>query len=100
MSRSHLSEIGRATGIPAPPRRQTGASGRGYPRPMLERDDWTSLDGSWDFALDPEGEWRLPEEVQWDRRIEVPFSPETERSGVHDTSLFKACWYRRAFEVQ
>lgn len=98
MALEHLSQLGRVTAVPAPPR--TVATGRGYPRPMLERDDWTSLDGPWEFALDANAQWRLPEEVQWDRRIEVPFSPETERSGIHENGLFRSCWYRRAFEVR
>ena len=29
----------------------------------------------------------------------VPFSPETPRSGVHDTGFYKACWYRRIISV-
>ncbi|MBI2392079.1 MAG: glycoside hydrolase family 2 [Deltaproteobacteria bacterium] len=99
MARKHLTQFGRATGVPPPPPRAAGASGRGYPRPMLERDDWTSLDGAWDFAIDHDAALRLPDEVQWGRPIEVPFSPETARSGIGDTGLYRACWYRRAFEA-
>jgi beta-galactosidase/beta-glucuronidase len=29
----------------------------------------------------------------------VPFAPETPRSGIYDTSLFRACWYRRTIDV-
>jgi beta-galactosidase/beta-glucuronidase len=68
---------------------------RGYPRPLLERGRWISLDGTWDFALDPEARWHTPEQVTWNRKIEVPFSPETRASGVHDTGLYRACWYKR-----
>jgi len=35
------------------------------------------LDGTWEFALDAEGLWQEPEQVRWDARIRVPFSPET-----------------------
>lgn len=38
-----------------------------------------------------------PAEVRWDRHIEVPFSPETPASGIGDTRLFKAVWYRLKF---
>lgn len=72
--------------------------GRGYPRPQLRRPGWTSLDGGWEFALDPEARWRRPDEVRFDRRIVVPFAPETPRSGVGETGFFRACWYRRTFE--
>ena len=75
------------------------AFGRAYPRPQLQRDAWYSLNGDWEFALDPLGECRDPESVAWQTRIRVPFSPETPASGVHDTSFFRACWYRRRCEV-
>ena len=78
---------------------RAGDRQRGYPRPQLRRSDWLSLNGTWSFALDPEATWRAPDEVAWDRTIEVPFSPETARSGVEDNSLFRACWYRRAIEA-
>ncbi len=68
-----------------------------YPRPMLRRAEWTSLDGVWDFALDPEARWRHPDQVTWDRQITVPFSPETPASGIDDPGFFYACWYRRTF---
>ena len=57
-------------------------AGHGYPRPQLRRTSWNSLNGTWSFALDPNATWKTPEEVVRDRAIEVPFSPETEWSGV------------------
>ena len=30
----------------------SGRHGRGYPRPQIEREQWTSLNGEWDAALD------------------------------------------------
>jgi beta-galactosidase/beta-glucuronidase len=73
-------------------------AGRGYPRPQLRRAGWVSLDGTWEFAIDAEARWQRPGDVQFDRRIVVPFAPETERSGVRETGFFHACWYRRTFE--
>jgi beta-galactosidase/beta-glucuronidase len=70
---------------------------RGYPRPQLRRRGWTLLDGTWDFAIDREGRHRTPGEVRFDRRILVPFAPETPRSGVHETGFMHAVWYRRTF---
>jgi beta-galactosidase/beta-glucuronidase len=69
----------------------------GYPRPQLRRNEWFSLNGIWDFELDAEAELTMPKQVPWTRKIVVPFSPETERSGVRDTGLYRACWYRRGF---
>ncbi|WP_437924979.1 glycoside hydrolase family 2 TIM barrel-domain containing protein [Sorangium sp. So ce291] len=79
----------------------SSAGGRehGYPRPQLRRAGWTSLNGTWAFALDPEARWRRPGEVVWDRAIEVPFSPETERSGIGEMGFYRACFYRRTFEA-
>jgi beta-galactosidase/beta-glucuronidase len=68
--------------------------GRGYPRPQLRRDRWTSLNGTWDFALDPESSWDTPADVRWSDSILVPFSPETTASGIGDTGMFRSCWYR------
>ncbi|MDB5292667.1 MAG: Beta-galactosidase [Phycisphaerales bacterium] len=72
---------------------------RGYPRPQLQRAQWTSLNGQWEFAIDPEDRVQRPDEVPWNATINVPFSPETPLSGVADTGLYKACWYRRTFDA-
>jgi hypothetical protein len=78
-----------------PSRRPAVTDPHAYPRPQLERADWTCLNGVWDFAFDRDAVWRRPEHVHWDRTITVPFAPETEASGVHDTTFSRACWYRR-----
>jgi hypothetical protein len=75
------------------------AVGHGYPRPQLRRKTWLSLNGLWEFALDPAGRWALPGDVAWRGTITVPYSPETKASGVHETGFFKACWYRHRFDV-
>jgi len=69
-----------------------------YPRPQLERDNWISLNGPWDFAIDAEALWKDPEAVTWNDVIVVPFSPETSASGIENTGFFRSVWYRRAFE--
>jgi beta-galactosidase/beta-glucuronidase len=74
-------------------------SARGYPRPLLRREQWYSLNGEWEFALDPSGTWRVPAQVEWRDRIRVPFSPETLASGIADTGFYRRCWYRRRVEV-
>ena len=70
----------------------------GYPRPQLQRDHWLCLNGAaWDFAIDADSAWRLPDQPTWDRKINVPFSPETKLSGIEETGLYKSVWYRRSF---
>ncbi len=62
----------------------------------MERAGLVLLDGAWQFALDPNAAWTLPEQVKWKRRIVVPFAPETPASGIANTSFYLACWYRRS----
>src|SRR4051794_37794026 len=88
MARRHIAELGLSRVAPR-------ARADGYPRPLLQRDEWSSLDGGWEFAIDPEGTLCSPDQLHFDARIEVPFSPETRRSGIGDSSLYRACWYRR-----
>jgi beta-galactosidase/beta-glucuronidase len=76
-----------------------GVVHHGYPRPQLRRRTWMPLNGPWEFALDHAGRCARPQDVSWDRTIVVPFSPETARSGIHDTGFYKACWYRRRLDV-
>ena len=67
----------------------------GYPRPQLQRKQWQSLNGPWDFAIDVDGVWAHPNDVMWSGTIQVPFAPETQASGIANTSFFRAAWYRR-----
>ena len=76
-----------------------GTQSHGYPRPQLQRAEWFCLNGMWDFAIDDEGRWTAPEQVLWDSKILVPFSPETPASNIHDTGYFRACWYRSTFRA-
>jgi hypothetical protein len=71
----------------------------GYPRPQLQRNTWTSLNGLWEFAIDPEGLWCHPNDVKWDSSIQVPFAPETTASGIGNTSFYRAVWYRKTVDI-
>lgn len=72
----------------------------GYPRPQLQRSNWINLNGAWQFAFDNEGQWQRPTDVTgWTHQIEVPFAPESARSGIGDTQFHPNCWYEREFEV-
>src|SRR5215207_4948349 len=75
------------------------AETHGYPRPQLRRAEWTSLNGEWDFALDPDARWKRPDQVTWNAVICVPFAPETRTSGIADLGRHRACWYRRTVPI-
>jgi beta-galactosidase/beta-glucuronidase len=65
-----------------------------YPRPQLRRESWRPLDGLWDFARELHSRWSDPREVIWERKIRVPFAPETPASGIGETGYYEVCWYR------
>ena len=68
-----------------------------YPRPQMRREQYTILNGFWDYAIT--GSDRKPE--KWDGQILVPFSPEAPLSGV-ERSLQPGqyLWYRRNLNLQ
>ena len=68
------------------------------PRPQMERETWVSLDGPWDFSSGRETSFSGPDEVRWNQTVMIPFSPETEASGLGDTGFYSTVWYRRKFE--
>ncbi|HJB92711.1 MAG TPA: glycoside hydrolase family 2 [Candidatus Borkfalkia stercoripullorum] len=71
---------------------------KGYPRPQLVRGDWTDLNGAWRFGFGEETKecdalgGKLP------REIRVPFSYETQMSGIGDATPRKTVWYAREIE--
>ena len=67
-----------------------------YPRPQLARRGWRSLNGPWDYAINSSS--RHP--TAFDGQIIVPFSPETELSGVQRSlKSGEYLWYRRQVEL-
>jgi beta-galactosidase/beta-glucuronidase len=65
-----------------------------HPRPQLQRERWRSLDGEWDFAFDPEARWSAPRDVEFDRKIRIPYPPESAASRIADPRFHPVCWYR------
>ena len=63
-----------------------------YPRPQLRRENWVNLNGWWEFAVSNE------EPAAYDRRIRVPFCPESRLSGIGEHfEEGVGLWYRRRF---
>jgi beta-galactosidase/beta-glucuronidase len=69
-----------------------------HPRPQMCREEWESLNGEWEFSKGRGQVWSVPAHVTWESKIQVPFSPETEASGVSDTGFYTAVWYRRTWQ--
>ena len=76
----------------------TASYQKDYPRPMFVRKDWTNLNGEWDFAFDDDlAGWRKgwANEFPKGLSIRVPFTYETEMSGIGDETHHPAVWYHR-----
>lgn len=78
----------------------------GHPRPQLVRDpNWRDLSGPWQFAHDDadrgrSGRWMDPDTTEpFTATVTVPYPPESEASGIADTSFHPVLWYRRTIEV-
>ncbi len=70
---------------------------RQYPRPMLVRPAWATLNGLWDYALRSKADTLPP---AWDGKILVPFAIESALSGVaKQLPASGQLWYRRSFEM-
>ncbi|MFE2374837.1 glycoside hydrolase family 2 protein [Streptomyces sp. NPDC059398] len=72
-----------------------------YPRPLMCREQWNSLDGAWDFGYDDadagerEAWFSVDADGGFDREITVPFPPEAPASGIGETAPHPVVWYRR-----
>lgn len=68
-----------------------------YPRPIMERQDWTNLNGLWEYAILPAGQ---NEPQKYDGNILVPFALESSLSGVQkELGKDNELWYKRSFTV-
>ena len=75
---------------------------KNYPRPQFVRDNWVDLSGEWGFRFDDENRGEIEKWYQTfdaQRKIQVPFTYETEKSGIGDESVHNYVWYRRTFEI-
>ena len=68
----------------------------------MVRADWLSLNGWWDFALDLSDSGEERDFIQgqgFDRKILVPFAPESQLSGIGHLDFMKAVWYKRSLTL-
>ena len=73
-----------------------------YPRPEMVRADWLNLNGWWDFAMDLADSGEEKEFVQgkgFEKKILVPFAPESLLSGIGHLDFMAAVWYKRTFSL-
>ena len=74
-----------------------------YPRPQFVRENWTNLNGQWQFEIDNgrSGDVRglQNEGIVLAGSITVPFCPESKLSGVEHTDFMYGVWYKRTIHI-
>ena len=69
-----------------------------YPRPQMVRENWTNLNGLWQYAIRPRAD-EAP--AKWAGEILVPYPIESALSGVKKTvSPDERLWYHRYIDVK
>lgn len=74
-----------------------------YPRPQLVRENWKNLNGEWNFAFDDGREGiknKWPKEFPQGEKILVPFTYETEKSGIGRQERHSRVWYERTLSLE
>ena len=73
-----------------------------HPNPQFERKNWCNLNGKWDFEFDfgvSKKESGIIERENWETKINVPFCPESELSGINYKDFIPAVWYRKKVNI-
>lgn len=73
-----------------------------YPRPQFERTDWINLNGEWTCSFDFSGtglEREFYKSKGFDKKITVPFCPESRLSGIAYTDFIEHFWYQRNISI-
>ena len=74
-----------------------------FPDPQFQRKDWINLNGEWEFRYDNElsGEEKeyFKADTEFDKKITVPFCPESKLSGIGNVDFIYGVWYRRTVEI-
>lgn len=70
-----------------------------FPNPQFQRPVWMNLNGEWDFKYDNEtsGENKgyFKPDAEFDKKIIVPFCPESELSGIGNKDFILGVWYKK-----
>ena len=74
-----------------------------HPNPNFKRNDYIILNGEWDFEFDfgDSGKERnlFSFDAEFSKKINVPFCPESELSGIGYKDFMAAVWYKRTVEI-
>ncbi len=73
-----------------------------HPNPIFEREAWQNLNGEWEFAYDygKSGRERgLTRGEGFDKKINLPFCPESTLSGIGNTDFMPCVWYKRSINI-
>lgn len=73
-----------------------------FPNPQFERKDWINLNGEWDFCIDNEKsgfEKGFLKKENFDTKINVPFCPQSELSGINNKDYMYCVWYKKSINI-
>ena len=73
-----------------------------HPDPQFERANWLNLNGEWDFEFDfgnSKKDAGIIDKKDWEKKIVVPFCPESKLSGSQYTDFIPAVWYRKNVNI-
>ena len=73
-----------------------------HPRPDLQRKDWLNLNGVWDFEIDNDLSGKIKgyeKNRSFNKKINVPFCPESKLSGIQNTDFINSVWYGKQLNI-
>ncbi|MBR5506424.1 MAG: beta-galactosidase [Clostridia bacterium] len=73
-----------------------------HPNPQFFRDEWINLNGEWDFEFDfgnsgKDAGWI--EKDGFEKKITVPFYPESDLSGIGYKDFINCVWYKKRIDI-
>ncbi len=72
-----------------------------HPEPMFQRVNWQNLNGEWLFSVDycvsgeERGMQKADSDAEYNRKITVPFCPESDLSGIGIKDFMPSVWYKK-----
>ena len=74
-----------------------------HPQPQMKREHWKNLNREWDFSFDfgcsgMDQKWQEGK-TDWEKKILVPFCPESDLSGIGYKDYMDAVWYHKTVEL-